>query len=102
MPQVVFGCHTSGDQSCSGSLAALYDTTDLTKQEGCAGQSSVSQEEKERMGEGGSPGLISAKILYTAISNNGIHNFSDQRAFICNHDSHWLTVRKLGLQVCLM
>ena len=25
--------------------------------------------------------------------------FRSQRAFICNHDSHWLTVRKLGHQV---
>ena len=25
--------------------------------------------------------------------------FRSQQAFICNHDSHWLTVRKLGHQV---
>ena len=25
--------------------------------------------------------------------------FRSQKAFICNHDAHWLTVRKLGQQV---
>ena len=27
--------------------------------------------------------------------------FSAQQAFICNHDNHWVTVRKLGMQVCM-
>lgn len=28
--------------------------------------------------------------------------YRSQQAFICNHDYHWLTVRKLGHQVCVV
>ena len=43
---------SSGDQPCSRSLAAFYDTTNITKHERCARQSSVSlKRARERMGK---------------------------------------------------
>ena len=61
----------------------------------CEREAHVGERERER--ERGRE-LYLLTHLYAVIISS-VFNFSEQKAFICNHDSHWLTVRKLGLQV---